>query len=132
MKAPSSTAKNAVKHGIFVAVGGQAPPSAFAQFAKVVLGEQFGPEAAADLYRAEEQSRRSHTAALDQAMSVEACLGNMQILSDAHANQLDEEIAKLNRLLRYQSDSLNALRKRRIEVLNAAEGIELSSRVKDS
>ncbi|MEY4890182.1 MAG: hypothetical protein RIQ75_1312 [Pseudomonadota bacterium] len=131
MKKPSATAKNAVKHGVFAAQSGQTAPSAFAQLATVVLGDQFGPEAADDLARAEGQNRRSHAAALHQAMSVEACLANIQVFSDSGPHQLNEELCKLNRLLRYYSDSLNTLRKRRIEVLNAAEGIQLSRRARE-
>ncbi len=56
----------------------------------------------------------------------------MQFISDAGIQQLDEELRRLNRLLKYQGDSLIKVRKHRIEILNAGEGIELSHRVWDA
>lgn len=132
MKKPASTARNAVTHGIFVTAYNTAPLSPFTQLAKGVLGDHLGDEIAADLARAEGRNFRCQAATQHQSESVEACLTNMQFISSAGIQQLDEELRSLNRLLKYQSDSLIKVRKHRIEILNAGEGIELSRRVRDA
>lgn len=131
MAKQSATAQNAVTHGIFRQDLPSAPPSPFAVLAHQSLPGPRGEDMADDLMRAERQTARCRASILDQAQAIEPLLAAALLQAEeGQAHQIDMAIdaaletalIQLTRLLRYQNQSLTALRKARIAILNAAEG----------
>lgn len=130
-----ATAENAVTHGIFRQYLPPAPPSPFAALALAALPGPPGEDMADDLMRAECRTLRCRAALIDETRALEALLSAPPLLSKTGQAEIDmtldmvlsaaltETLRKLTRLLRYQNQSLTALRKTRIAILNAAEGI---------
>lgn len=124
----SPTAGNAVKHGLFVKYDNAAALAVLRQPAHFASDDPMDQEAATDLARAEANSRHCGSAVLHQLLAIEALISAAAPL--AAPISLDKELRTLTRLLRYQSESSNGLRKRRIDVLNAAEGIFVPRRLR--
>ena len=130
-----ATAENAVTHGIFRQYLPPAQPSPFAALAVAALPGPPGEDMAEDLMRAECQTARCRATLLAETRALEALLAapsrpnktgqaEIDMTLDMFLNAaLTETLRKLTRLLRYQNQSLTALRKTRIAILNAAERI---------
>lgn len=130
MAKPRPTAQNAVTHGIFRQDQPTAPPSPFAMLAMQSLPGRLGEDMADDLMRAERQTARCRATLLEETRALETLLaaaafqgekGHAQI-DTALDTALQDALGQLTRLLRYQNQSLTALRKARIAILNATEG----------
>ena len=129
-----ATAENAVTHGIFRQERPPARPSPFAALALVALPGPPGEDMAEDLMRAECQTARCRATLLAETRALQALLAAPSLSSKTGQAEIDmtfdlalnaaftETLKKLTRLLRYQNQSLTALRKTRIAILNAAEG----------
>lgn len=127
MAKPRATAQNAVTHGIFRQDLPTAPPSPFAVLAMQSLPGHLGEDMADDLMRSEAQTARCRASLLKEARALETLLAAAPLPGeDGQAHQIDTALqaalSQLTRLLRYQNQSLTALRKARIAILNAAEG----------
>lgn len=126
MAKPRATAQNAVTHGIFQQDLPPASPSPFASLAMQTLPGPLGAEMADDLMRIEAQTTRCRAALLQESRAIEALLTAARQQGADPTAQIDPAlntaISQLTRLLRYQNQSLTALRKTRIAILNAAEG----------
>lgn len=123
MKKPHATAMNALKHGLFRQVDHPMTRSAFAFLAEKTVPGRLGQELAADIMRAEIQTARCRATVLHHTQAIEALFAEARFSSDDPATRIDEALGQLTRLLRYQNDSLTTLRKSRIAILNAAEGL---------
>jgi hypothetical protein len=124
----SPTAGNAVKHGIFVKSDSAAAVAVLRQPPHFASDDPMDQEDANDLARAEANSRHCGSAVLHQLLALEALIAAAAPF--AAPISLDKELRTLTRLLRYQSESSNRLRNRRIDVLNAAEGIFVPRRLR--
>lgn len=127
MAKPRATAQNAVTHGIFRQDRPTAPPSPFAMLAMQSLPLSLGEDLADDLMRAERQTARCRATLLEETRALETLLAAAPFQGEkGQAHQVDTTIqaalSQLTRLLRYQNQSLTALRKARIAILNATEG----------
>lgn len=131
MAKPRATAQNAVTHGIFHQDLLPAAPTPFAALALTVLPGRFGKDMADDLMRAERQTARCRVAILDKSRALGALFDappfqgpdDQAEIETGLDKALHDTLRQLTRLLSYQNQSLTALRKTRIAILNAAEGL---------
>lgn len=119
---------NALKHGLFRQVDPPTARSAFASLAEKTVPGPLGQELATDIMRAEFHTARCRASVLHHVQAIETLFAEAPFRTDDLAPRIDEALRQLTRLLRYQNDSLTALRKSRIAMLNAAEGLTLLPR----
>lgn len=118
-----AAADNARKHGIFAQDNLAVRPSALADYAGSVLRGPFGEEMAFELKRAEIQNVRCQVVSFETLASMEKFLADTPILSDRNLQAFLTELHGLRRIMRYQNDAISSVRKCRIRVLNAMEGV---------
>lgn len=117
--------QNAVKHGLFVTLSVCPAPSAFGDLARQVLPAHRAEMAAQEVAAAEERARRCRAVVADH-LAVLAQLTEASAWDAALCPEdIDAGLRDLQRLLRYQADCISQLRKSRLAILNAAEGLEL-------
>lgn len=130
MKSPYSGRKNALTHGIFMTAPPSGEPSAFGNLARLILPAGEAEEAAAAVEAAEAQLARCHTV-IEESLSELAELLEASMGDPAFASlEIEGKLRDFDRLLCYQAGVVGKLRKSRIAILNAAEGIRIDHRRK--